>query len=135
MFNYILIGILKSTICDVKATIKNEIIYPLHKKKISTILYFHTIYLYLKEFVRLWLLSFFSLVVFCLTLHATVMSRLLSQHPPMAKGYKSFEEQFSTTWEKSSHALYHKLSSVMSLRLSSDITNALTRHVLTSTRR
>lgn len=30
--------------------------------------------------------------------------------------------------------LHHKLSSVMSLRLSSDITNALTRHVLTSTK-
>jgi len=30
---------------------------------------------------------------------------------------------------------HHKLSSVMSLRPSSDITNALTRHVLTSTMR
>ena len=41
--------------------------------------------------------SFDLFVVLChLTLHVLV-SRLLSQRPPMAKGYKFSEEQFSRT--------------------------------------
>lgn len=53
-------------------------------------------------FARLVRLFDLSVILCRLTLHVILVSRLLSQRPPMAKRYKFSEEQFSTTWEKSS---------------------------------
>lgn len=87
--------------------IKNDIFYAINKKYLQ--FYFHTMYLtaiskginlFVHDyflFARLVRLFDLSVILCRLTLHVILVSRLLSQRPPMAKRYKFSEEQFSTT--------------------------------------
>lgn len=114
MFN-----VIKLTIHDVwKQKSVNEIIYYSISREIFMILFLYyllllfSLLIFIPKEIGSFVHDFFLLawlplfVVLCrLTLHVILVSRLLSQRPPMAKGYKFSEEQFSRTWEKSSHAV------------------------------